>query len=369
MNKVSEKSAQPTPQSARALMIATIIAILFAGWFLRGYFSMLVIAGTLAYLYYPLYEKFTKKMSPNSAAALTLLTGFASIFAPLAIVITLTVAQLSGIASSVTPFFSSLDTGAVAEKIVTQINYLSSYLPFDATLMNSGKLLDASKQLVINIGGGMVNAISSSFGSIFGLFMAVIIFFYVFISLLKNGPVLINLFKKINPLGDDLSAKYISKVGAMIKGTVRGQFAIAVVQGLLGAIAFWIAGFGDLFFAIFTIFTLLSVIPLGAGILAIPAGVAMIIFGNFWGGLIVILEHVLINTNVDNVLRPILVPKEAKLDPALMLVSVFAGIGMFGFLGIIIGPTLMIVIVTTIKAYATHVQQNNKTGLTSRGTQ
>ena len=56
-------------------------------------------------------------------------------------------------------------------------------------------------------------------------------------------------------------------------------------------------------------------------------------------------------TNIDNVLRPILVPKEAKLDSALMLLSVFAGITMFGFLGIVIGPVVMIVIVTTISVY------------------
>ena len=56
-------------------------------------------------------------------------------------------------------------------------------------------------------------------------------------------------------------------------------------------------------------------------------------------------------TNIDNVLRPILVPRAARLDSALMLLAVFAGITMFGFWGIIIGPVLMIVIVTTISVY------------------
>jgi hypothetical protein len=51
------------------------------------------------------------------------------------------------------------------------------------------------------------------------------------------------------------------------------------------------------------------------------------------------------------VLRPILVPRQARLDSALMLLAVFAGITMFGFLGIVIGPVLMIVIVTTISVY------------------
>ena len=65
----------------------------------------------------------------------------------------------------------------------------------------------------------------------------------------------------------------------------------------------------------------------------------------------VIVWHLLVVTNIDNVLRPILVPREARLDPALMLLAVFSGIAMFGFWGIIIGPVLMIVIVTTISVY------------------
>jgi AI-2E family transporter len=56
-------------------------------------------------------------------------------------------------------------------------------------------------------------------------------------------------------------------------------------------------------------------------------------------------------TNIDNFLRPILVPRAARLDSALMLLAVFAGIAMFGAWGIVIGPVLMIVIVTTISVY------------------
>jgi choline-glycine betaine transporter len=65
----------------------------------------------------------------------------------------------------------------------------------------------------------------------------------------------------------------------------------------------------------------------------------------------VVLFHLFGITNVDNFLRPILVPKQARLDPALMLLSVFSGIAMFGFFGIILGPVIMILIVTTISVY------------------
>ena len=59
----------------------------------------------------------------------------------------------------------------------------------------------------------------------------------------------------------------------------------------------------------------------------------MILFGNVFGGVFVILLHLIVVTNIDNFLRPILVPREARLDSALMLLAVFAGIAMFGVLG------------------------------------
>jgi predicted PurR-regulated permease PerM len=99
------------------------------------------------------------------------------------------------------------------------------------------------------------------------------------------------------------------------------------------------------------VLTALSVIPLGGGIITIPFGIGMILFGNVIGGLFVVVFHLVAVTNIDNFLRPILVPREARLDPALMLLAVFAGIAMFGFWGIVIGPVLMIVIVTTISVY------------------
>jgi len=60
------------------------------------------------------------------------------------------------------------------------------------------------------------------------------------------------------------------------------------------------------------------------------------------------------------VLRPQLVPKTARLDPALTILSVFAGLKMFGFLGIVIGPVIMIILVTTIQEYLDYVTKQKQ---------
>jgi predicted PurR-regulated permease PerM len=73
--------------------------------------------------------------------------------------------------------------------------------------------------------------------------------------------------------------------------------------------------------------------------------------GNIWQGILVLSFHFAVVTNIDNVLRPHLVPKDARLNSALTILSVFAGISMFGFLGVIIGPVIMIMITTTVHMY------------------
>ena len=152
-------------------------------------------------------------------------------------------------------------------------------------------------------------------------------------------------------MGQQVSDIYLAKIGAMVTATVRGQFIIAVCQGVAGAISIYIAGIHDGFFMFVIFLTALSFIPLGSGIVTIPLGIGMALFGNVIGGVFVVLFHMIVVTSIDNVLRPFLVPRSAHLSPALMLLSVFAGLGMFGFWGIVLGPVLMIVIVTTISVY------------------
>jgi predicted PurR-regulated permease PerM len=173
----------------------------------------------------------------------------------------------------------------------------------------------------------------------------------VFISLLVNRDAVQTLIRQLNPLGEEVTDLYLAKMGAMVKGTVKGQFIIALCQGVAGAASIYVAGFHEGFFTFAILLTALSIIPLGGGIVTIPFGIGMILFGNVFGGVFVIVWHLQVVTNIDNFLRPILVPKKARLDSALMLLAVFAGIAMFGAWGIVIGPVLMIVIVTTISVY------------------
>jgi predicted PurR-regulated permease PerM len=202
-----------------------------------------------------------------------------------------------------------------------------------------------------DVGRWLLGILQGAVGGVVGAVTGAILFLYVFISLLINRDRVVQLVRQLNPLGEDITDLYLAKMGAMVRGTVMGQFVIALCQGVSGAVSIFIAGFHQGFFLFAVLLSALSVIPLGSGIVTIPFGIGMILFGNVFGGIFVILFHVIVVTNIDNFLRPILVPRDARLDPALMLLAVFAGITMFGAWGIVIGPVVMIVIVTTISVY------------------
>jgi len=340
-----------TAQEKRALAIATAIAFVFGAYFLSSFFILIVLAGILAYLFNPMYQKLCKKMSPSSASALVLVISILMVVGPLVMIVLFAGAQISNNISTLASAFTSSSITEMGDSFIAFVNNFLDSIPFVDYTLTEQAIVDWVKSISQTASTFLLGVASSIATSLFGLITSSIIYMYVFVSLLKNSDTLITVFRKLNPLGDQISNLYLEKIGAMIQGTVRGQFIIAVVQGFLGAVTFALVGYPEFFFIIFVVFSVMSVIPLGAGIIAIPIAMIMILFGQIWQGIVIILEHVLINSNVDNILRPILVPKKARLDAALMLLSVFAGIRFFGFLGIVIGPTLVIIIVTTMRVY------------------
>ena len=335
----------------RALAVATVIAILFGAYFLRQYFILIVVAAVVAYLFSPLYDRLTKRMGTGLAATLTLLAVIASVIVPIGLIVLIAVMQISEMVKSVADWVQKTDLSSLGDKTLAFVNELLSRVPFADITVTPEMIRNAMTTVGQNGGQWLLHTLQGAAGGLIGGITAAILFLYVFISLLTNKEAVRQLIRKLNPLGEEVTDLYLTKMGAMVNGTVRGQFIIAICQGVAGAISIYIGGFHDGFFIFAILLSALSVIPLGSGVISIPFGIGMMLFGNVFGGIFVILFHIIVVTNIDNVLRPILVPREARLDSALMLLSVFAGITMFGAFGIVIGPVLMIVIVTTIGVY------------------
>jgi predicted PurR-regulated permease PerM len=309
------------------------------------------VAAVGAYLFTPVFNRINRRFGTGLSATLTLLAAIGAVVVPLGVFVYLAVVQITMMVERVADWVGKTDLSALGDRALRVVNDVLHRVPFVHATVTPDSLRGSMAHVAQDVGQWLLGLLQGAAGSVFGGVTAAILFLYVFISLLVNRGSLLTIIRQLNPLGEDVTDLYMAKMGAMVKGTVMGQFVIAVCQGVAGAASIYIAGFHQGFFLFAVLLSALSVIPLGGGVVTIPFGIGMILFGNVFGGVFVIVFHLVVVTNIDNFLRPILVPKAARLDSALMLLAVFAGIAMFGAWGIVIGPVLMIVIVTTISVY------------------
>ncbi|OBH21431.1 AI-2E family transporter [Mycolicibacter terrae] len=340
-----------SPAQRRALAVFTVIALLFGAYFLRTFFVLIVVAAVGAYLFTPLFRALGRRLPTGLAATGTLLAALIAVIVPVGLIIFLAVIQITRTASDVAEWVQATDPNALGDKVLKFVNGLLERIPFVHVELTMDSLRGAMVNVAQRGGELLLHGLQGAVGGVVGAITAAIIFLYVFLALLTHREELHTLIRQLNPLGAEVTDLYLAKMGSMVRGTVGGQFVIAFCQGVAGAASIYIGGFHQAFFIFAIVLTALSVIPLGGGIVTMPFGVGMALFGNVVGGVFVVAFHLIVVTNIDNFLRPILVPRDARLNSALMLLAVFAGIGMFGFWGIVIGPVVMIIIVTTIDVY------------------
>lgn len=335
----------------RALAVFTLVALLFGAYFLRNYFVLIVVAAVGAYLFTPLFNWFNKRLGTGLSATCTLLSALVIVIVPLVLLVLLAIVQISRMVEGIAAWVKTTDPSGLGDRVLHAVNDVLARIPFSHMTITAETLRKAMVTVGRSAGEWLLHFLQGALGGLAGAVTSAIIFLYVFVALLVNREKVRTLIGHLNPLGEEVTDLYLKKAGAMVRGTVSGQFVIALCQGVAGAASVYVAGFHHGFFIFAIVLTALSIIPLGGGIVTIPFGIGMIFYGNIAGGAFVVLWHLVVVTNIDNFLRPILVPRDARLNPALMLLSVFAGIAIFGPWGIVIGPVLMILIVTTVDVY------------------
>jgi predicted PurR-regulated permease PerM len=155
----------------------------------------------------------------------------------------------------------------------------------------------------------------------------------------------------LSPLKNEYEKILIKRFSSMVSATLKGTIIVGVVQGLLGGLMFAIAGVPS--FAIWGIvMIILSVIPaFGSGLVWAPVGVIMLVTGNIWQGIFILVFGTVVISFIDNVLRPKLVGGDTAIHPLLVFFATLGGIISFGLLGFIIGPVIMALFLTLWDIY------------------
>lgn len=322
---------------------------------LKPFLSAIVLAFLAALFFKPVYTFFQRifKKKDKLAAMMSVVIVFFVVLIPLVSVGGLTVNQIIQFKND----FGSegnIDLGYIVEKV----NNVIEVVPVVEGKLTVDGVQDWIQNAAKSVGSFFLERLPDIGSGAFHSLTWVLIFIILVYSLFPIQDKFMHFLEHLSPLDDRIDRIYLTRVVEMSKSMVKGTFAIAIVQGIVSGVFLAIAGVDYvLFLTVLMIF--LGVIPMvGSGFVMIPIGVIMLFTGNIWQGVMLLLVTMLLVNNIDNYLRPKLVSKKAELHPALVILGVLGGLQVFGVLGFIYGPVIMILLVTTVEMYMKYAQKH-----------
>jgi predicted PurR-regulated permease PerM len=172
--------------------------------------------------------------------------------------------------------------------------------------------------------------------------------FYFF----RDGDRIVQRVMYLSPLDKRYEQMFVDRLISVARATLRGSLVVGLVQGSIGALTLWAAGAkAPLLWGVVMMFT--AMIPmLGTWIILYPNAIVLYSQGHVVGGTVVVLMTALVITNVDNVIRPRLVGKRARMHDLLVFFSTLGGIAAYGIFGFIVGPIIAALLMALLEIYA-----------------
>lgn len=186
------------------------------------------------------------------------------------------------------------------------------------------------------------------------IFLTLVITFFI----LKDHK---NIFKNVGemiPMKTKTRKRLVKDFENIAHSVIYAQLFVALVQGLIGMIGFYIFGvpFPILSGVLMAFFALIPL--LGTAIIWLPASVYLMLSGYFshdyWvlaKGVGLFLYGMFIIATIDNILLANIVKAKANVSPILVIAGVIGGVSMFGIIGIFIGPILLPLLITYFEAF------------------
>ena len=313
-------------------VLFAVIAI-FAVIILQPFLSYIVLAAILTYALFPLYSFFYNRLRrPDLSAALSILLTLLGMVLPAIFLVTKLVQQVSGAI-----------TGSKFQNLEPITNYLDRISGYRLQQM-----LDTG---VEQIRSYILAVAPNVLGSIGQLFLGLFILFFVMYYGFRDGEKFVQRIRTLLPLEPTLKESLFYELRTITQAVLYGQIMTALVQGALGTIGLLIFGVPNwLFWGAIMMVT--AFIPfLGTPIVWIPAVASLILGGNTGRGIGLLIYSATLVMNIDNFLRPKLMSGRTRVHPVLILLGVLGGLKVFGFVGMLVGPLILALLVAFVRFY------------------
>ncbi len=304
----------------------------------------------------PLQARLTRRLGATRTAAVLTLLVLLVLIVPMMLVAQMLVREGSRLVDYIN--LQLTDSGGPMGLFHIVWQWIHTRLPFLPTEQEIVQQLSDSL-------GGLASQAASHAGQIvkgaLSFLFALVITLAILFFMLRDAPGLAAGMRRLLPFGRERNNRLLMLIRDIVSTSVTSTLVIAVIQGILGGLTFLLLGVpGALLWG--CLMTVLAVLPaVGAAIVWVPAAIWLALSGSWVKGIVLALVGTLVLTNVDNIVRPLMLSGTARMSTLVLIVSLLGGVSAFGFIGIVLGPVVGAVFTALIETYAMMPEEEPET--------
>ena len=269
-----------------------------------------------------LYLTQKKKIRKSVTAIILLIEAILCFLVPLSLAVWLLISKLQTV---------NVDTATFVDTITNLADWIRRKTEYD---LLSKENISSIASILPGIGQFLMGGISS-----FAVNLFVLVFVLYF--MLIGGKKMEQYVNDLLPFNDDNTQNVIHEINMIVRSNAIGIPLLAVIQGGVAMIGYWIFGAPNILFTGFlTCFA--SIIPMvGTALVWFPIAVYMALIGNWVQAIGLAIYGGAVISQLDNLIRFIIQKKMADIHPLITVFGVVIGLSLFGFMGVIFGPLLL----------------------------
>jgi predicted PurR-regulated permease PerM len=334
-----------------AFIVLIGLATLAFGWVLLPFLGAIFWAVVIAIVFHPLFERLLSALNNrrNLASAVMVVIVLLIVVVPILLIV-------SAIVQEAAQTVARIQSGEIALQDHYQ-NVVAALPDWSQALLVRLGLVDiaAIEARVASVLGDWVQAIApqvfligqNTMNFFIGLFAMLYLTFFLF----RDGKTLIGHLRLAAPLRPSQLDALLEQFTLVVRATVKGDFLVAMMQGGLGGLGFWVLGIHATVLWM-VLMSFLALLPLfGAALVWLPFATYFIATGEILRGVALLVYGALVVGLIDNFMRPFLVGQATKMPEFVVLISTLGGIATFGLQGFITGPVVAAMFIAVWKTF------------------
>ena len=189
-------------------------------------------------------------------------------------------------------------------------------------------------------------------------FVILIVAVYFF---LVDGAGMIRTLMRLSPLDDAYEERLLLEFDRTSRAVVLATMLSAIAQGALAAAAFWFFGFESIIL-LFLITSLMALVPfIGAAVIWVPAAIYLaVVEQRYVPATVLMVYGATAISMVDNLIKPMVLQGKTTLHPLFALLSVIGGMSVFGPVGLIVGPMVVVFLQTLLEILSHELAERDR---------